>query len=286
MKLIKYFIQFLVITTLLLVFKILGLKIASFVSNKIASFFGPIFRSKNLIKSNILKALPYLNQSEIEKISREMWGNYGRILAEYVFIKDFRGPKFDNKIKIKGQNVLEKIKKDNDPVIFVSGHFNNFELMALHIEKSGINLAAIYRPLNNKFLNFIMERVRKKYVCKNQIKKGISGTRKLLRFFKKKTSIALMIDQRVSQGIKSKFFNDECFTTTIPAQFVKKFKCKIVPIYIERIHGTNFQIVIHEPINFSDNETIESITANLNNLLEKMILKNPEQWIWSHNRWK
>jgi KDO2-lipid IV(A) lauroyltransferase len=286
MKLIKYFIQFLVITTLLLVFKILGLKIASFVSNKIASFFGPIFRSKNLIKSNILKALPYLNQSEIEKISREMWGNYGRILAEYVFIKDFRGPKFDNKIKIKGQNVLEKIKKDNDPVIFVSGHFNNFELMALHIEKSGINLAAIYRPLNNKFLNFIMERVRKKYVCKNQIKKGISGTIKLLRFFKKKTSIALMIDQRVSQGIKSKFFNDECFTTTIPAQFVKKFKCKIVPIYIERIHGTNFQIVIHEPINFSDNETIESITENLNNLLEKMILKNPEQWIWSHNRWK
>ncbi|MDB9844495.1 lipid A biosynthesis acyltransferase [bacterium] len=286
MKLIKYFIQFLVITTLLLIFKILGLKISSFLSNKIASFFGPIFRSKNLIKSNILKALPYLNQSEIEKISKKMWGNYGRILAEYVFIKDFRGNKFDNKIKIKGQDVLEKIKKDNNPVIFVSGHFNNFELMALHIEKSGINLAAIYRPLNNKFLNFIMERVRKKYICKNQIKKGISGTKKLLRFFKKKTSIALMIDQRVSQGIKSKFFNDECFTTTIPAQFVKKFKCKIVPIYIERMHGTNFKIVIHEPINFSDNETIESITANLNNVLEKMILKNPEQWIWSHNRWK
>ena len=271
---------------LLLVFKILGLKIASFISNKITSLFGPIFRSKNLIKSNILKALPYLNQNEIDTISNKMWGNYGRILAEYVFIKDFRGPKFNNKIKVNGQDILEKIKKDNEPVIFVSGHFNNFELMALHIEKSGINLAAIYRPLNNKFLNFIMERVRKKYICKNQIKKGISGTKKLLAFFKKKTSIALMIDQRVSQGIRSKFFNDECFTTTIPAQFIKKFKCKIVPIYIERIHDTNFQIIIHEPIKFSDNETIESITGNLNNLLEKMILKNPEQWIWSHNRWK
>jgi len=286
MKLIKYFIQFLVIIILLLVFKILGLKIASFISNKITSLFGPIFRSKNLIKSNILKALPYLNQNEIDTISNKMWGNYGRILAEYVFIKDFRGPKFNNKIKVNGQDILEKIKKDNEPVIFVSGHFNNFELMALHIEKSGINLAAIYRPLNNKFLNFIMERVRKKYICKNQIKKGISGTKKLLAFFKKKTSIALMIDQRVSQGIRSKFFNDECFTTTIPAQFIKKFKCKIVPIYIERIHDTNFQITIHEPIKFSDNETIESITGNLNNLLEKMILKNPEQWIWSHNRWK
>ena len=95
-----------------------------------------------------------------------------------------------------------------------------------------------------------------------------------------------MIDQRVSQGIKAKFFNDECFTTTIPAQFVKKFKCKIIPVYIERIQSTNFQITIHEPIEFSGDETIESITLNLNSLLEKMILKNPEQWIWTHNRWK
>ena len=286
MKSIKYFIQFLFIITLFLIFKILGLKIASYISSKITSFFGPFFRSKELIRSNIIKALPNINQNEIETISKKMWGNYGRILAEYVFIKDFRGPKFNNKIKVNGQDVLERIKKDNEPVIFVSGHFNNFELMALHIEKSDIDLAAIYRPLNNKFLNFIMERVRKKYICKNQIKKGISGTKKLLTFFKKKTSIALMIDQRVSQGIKSNFFNYECFTTTIPAQFVKKFKCKVVPIYIERTLDTNFQLTIHEPIEYSGDETIESITVNLNSLLEKMILKNPEQWIWSHNRWK
>ena len=286
MKLIKYFIQFLIITTLFLLFKVLGLKFSSFISSKIISFFGPFFRSKNLIRSNIQKALPNINQNKIEIISKKMWGNYGRILAEYVFIKDFRGPKFNNKIKVNGQDVLERIKKDNEPVIFVSGHFNNFELMALHIEKSDIDLAAIYRPLNNKFLNFIMERVRKKYICKNQIKKGISGTKKLLTFFKKKTSIALMIDQRVSQGIKSKFFNDECFTTTIPAQFVKKFKCKVVPIYIERKHDTNFELTIHNPIEYSNDETIESITLSLNSLLEKMVMKNPEQWIWSHNRWK
>jgi KDO2-lipid IV(A) lauroyltransferase len=286
MKLIKYFIQFLIIITLLLFFKVLGLKFSSFISSKITSFFGPFFRSKNLIRSNIQKALPNISQSEVEKITKGMWGNYGKILAEYVFIKDFRGSKLNHKIKVNGQDILEKIKKDNDRVIFVSGHFNNFELMALHIEKSNINLATIYRPLNNKFLNFIMERVRKKYICKNQIEKGISGTKKLLTFFKKKTSIALMIDQRVSQGIRAKFFNDECFTTTIPAQFVKKFKCKVVPIYIERKHGTNFELTIYDPIEYSNDETIESITVSLNGLLEKMVMKNPEQWIWSHNRWK
>ena len=286
MKSIKYFIQFLIISTLFLIFKILGVNFSSYLSGKIISFIGPVFRSKDLIKSNILKALPNLSHSEVEKITKKMWNNYGRILAEYVFIKDFRTSKLEKNIQIKGQEILEEIKKNNEPVIFVSGHFNNFELMAMHIEKSGVNLAVVYRPLNNKFLNFTMEGIRKKYICKNQIKKGISGTKQLLSFFKKKTSIALMIDQRVSQGINSNFFKSEALTTTIPAQFVKKFRCKIVPIYIERVKDINFKLTIHDPIVYSDNDTIESITLDLNNLLEKLILKNPDQWIWSHNRWK
>ena len=95
-----------------------------------------------------------------------------------------------------------------------------------------------------------------------------------------------MIDQRVSEGIKSKFFGQEAFTTTIPAQFVKKFKCKVVPIYIERIKNVNFKLTVHEPIEYTNNDSIESITLHLNSILEKMILKNPDQWIWSHNRWK
>ena len=286
MKTIKYFTQFLIVFIFFLIFKLLGLKLASYISGNIVSFIGPFFRSKNIIESNILKALPYSSKSEIKKISKMMWHNYGRILAEYMFIKEFRMSKVKNNIEIIGQEKLDTIKENNESVIFVSGHFNNFELMAMHLEKSGINLAAVYRPLNNKFLNFIMEKIRKKYICKNQIKKGISGTKQLLSFFKKKTSIALMIDQRVSQGIKSNFFQHEAFTTTIPAQFVKKFKCKIVPIYIERTEGVKFKLTIHNSIEYSNTETIESITLSLNTLLEKMILKNPEQWIWSHNRWK
>tara|TARA_B100000780_G_C21116145_1_gene451591 strand:+ start:1907 stop:2767 length:861 start_codon:yes stop_codon:yes gene_type:complete len=286
MKTVKYFIQFSIILILFVIFKIAGLGLASYMSGKIISFVGPFFRSKSLIKSNILRALPDLRPNEIKNISKKMWNNYGRILAEYIFIKDFRSSKFKNNIEINGQEILDKIKKDDEPVIFISGHFNNFELMAMHIEKSGINLAVIYRPLNNKFLNFIMEKIRKKYICQNQIKKGISGTKQLLSFFKKKTSIALMIDQRVSQGIKSKFFKHDALTTTIPAQFVKKFKCKIVPIYIERTKDVNFKLTIHEPLVYSDDESIESITLDLNVILEKLILKNPTQWIWSHNRWK
>jgi Kdo2-lipid IVA lauroyltransferase/acyltransferase len=286
MRLIKYFIQFLIIITLFLLFKILGLKISSYISNKLISIVGPFFRSKDLIKTNILKAFPNLNDKEIAKISNKMWGNYGRILAEYIFIKNFRNSYLKNNIQIEGQEILDKIKASNETVIFVSGHFNNFELMAMCIEKSGINLAAVYRPLNNRFLNYIMEKIRKKYICRKQIKKGISGTKKLLSYFKSGSSIALMIDQRVSQGIKTDLFGQTAFTTTIPAQFVKKFKCKVVPVYIERVDEIYFKLKIHKPLIYSNDETIDSITQNLNFILEKMILQNPSQWIWSHNRWK
>ncbi|MDA7704493.1 lysophospholipid acyltransferase family protein [Candidatus Pelagibacter sp.] len=286
MKTIKYFFQFLLILFFFLIYKTLGAKISSNISYQIFKLLGPFFRPREIIEANINRAFPSLNRQYINKIIDDMWGNYGRILSEYVYMKDFRLSDLSNNIEIKGLEILESIKKENEPVIFVSGHFNNFELMAMQIEKSGINLAAIYRPLNNYFLNGIMEKIRKKYICKNQIKKGMSGTRQLLSFFKKKTSIALMIDQRVSQGIKSNFFNKPAFTTTIPAQFVKKFNCKIVPIYIERKKNINFKLTILEPLQYAPDETIETITLSLNAILEKMIVKNPSQWIWSHNRWK
>ena len=283
----KYFLQYLFIIFLFSIYKILGLKYSSNLSGIIFSIFGPLFRSSKLCHSNISKAFPKLSFKERNKILKKMWFNYGAILAEYMFIKDYRNDfKFSQKIKSKNQSVLENIKKNNKPVIFVSGHFNNFELMAMYIEKFGIDLAAIYRPLNNKFLNPIMEDIRKKYICKNQIKKGISGTKEILKFFKNDTSIALMIDQRVSEGIKCKFFNEEALTTTIPAQFVKKFEAEIVPIYIERINKDNFKLKIYDPLRFSKNDSIELITLRLNKILEEMILKNPDQWIWTHNRWK
>ena len=286
MKLIKYFFQFIIIFFLFIIFKILGLKNSSNFASLLSKKIGPFFRSKELISKNILKAFPNISKDDLNHVATNMWGNYGRILAEYVFLKNFRKTTPTINLKVVGQEILDEIRKNKKPVIFISGHFNNFELMAMHIEKSGINLATIYRPLNNPFLNALMENIRKKYICKNQIKKGFAGSRQLLSFFKNSYSIALMIDQRVSQGIKSKFFNNEAYTTTIPAQLVKKFNCKIVPIYIERIGDVNFTLTINNSIEYSDEHSIKDITLDLNQRIEKMILNRPEQWIWSHNRWK
>ena len=158
--------------------------------------------------------------------------------------------------------------------------------MAMAIEKAGINLSAIYRPLNNKMVNSIMEPLRRKYICKKQIKKGLNGVREALKYFKQGISIAIMIDQRVSEGERMNFFNYPAHTTTIPAQFVKKFGCKIQPVHIERYDKINFKISFDEQITMDDNADDTFISLKLNQWLEEKIRKNPSQWIWSHDRWK
>ena len=280
-----YLIEFILIKLFFFILIIIGYKNGSNLGDFIGRLFGPLFRSKKLIENN-LEQSGIVDKKNYSKIIRKIYGNYGRILAEYPFLKAFRNNKLNKFIEIDGLENLNKIKREKRRAVFISGHFNNFELMALQIEKAGINLCAIYRPLNNVFLNKTMEEIRENFICKNQIKKGRSGTRQIIENIKKGNSVALMIDQRVREGIKINFFGKPASTTTIPAQLIKKYKCDLVPIYIERRKNNYFKMFVSEPIKIGNNKSIKEITEHLNKILEKMILKNVDQWIWTHDRWK
>ena len=285
MRKVLYLIEFILIKLFFFILVIIGYRNGSNLGYVIGQLFGPLFRSKKLIEKNLDES-GILHKSKYKQVISKVYGNYGRILSEYPFLKEFRNNKLSKFIEIDGIRNLEKIKKERKKVVFISGHFNNFELMALQLEKAGINLCAIYRPLNNIFLNKTMEEIRKNFICKNQIKKGRSGTRQIIENLKKGNSVALMIDQRVREGIKTNFFGKPASTTTIPAQLIKKYKCDLVPIYIERKRNFYFKMYISEPIKISNNKSVIEITEHLNKILEKMIVKNIDQWIWTHDRWK
>jgi KDO2-lipid IV(A) lauroyltransferase len=291
MKAIKYFFEFIIIISLFSIFKLIGLKNASNLGGILGEFIGPLFRSKQTIEQNIKIGLGQLDKKKESKIINGMWENIGRTFAEYVFLKDFRFNKnsFDH-MKINGINYLDEIKKNSEVAIFYSAHLANFELMAMELNKFGIKCAAIYRPLNNFFLNPLMEYIRMKYICPNQIPKGRMGMRKIINKVKNGYSVALMVDQRVSEGPRTLFFDKPAHTTTIPAQLALRYNCKLVPISLERKEGPNFEMTIHEPYKIQktgDNgRDTKNITLKINQEIEKMILKNPKQWIWSHNRWK
>ena len=285
MKKLNHLIQFILINILFILFKIIGYKASSNLGFIIGKSLGPIFRSKLLIIENLRKA-KIKNDNSYNKIASNVLGNYGRIFAEYVHLKKFKDNKLNKYISVDGYEHLARIKKDKKKVVFISGHFNNFELMAMQIEKAGIDLAAIYRPLNNPFLNKTMEKIRVRDICKKQIKKGRAGTREIIKNLTKGTSIAIMIDQRVREGQKIPFFKSVATTTTIPAQLFKKYDCEIVPIYIERTKRNYIKMYVSKPIKINKKKTVAEISLVLNEILEKMILKNVVHWIWTHNRWK
>ena len=275
--------QYVLIIFLFILFRIIGFKASSNFGFFIGKYLGPLFRSKLSIINNLKKA--QIN-GNYKQIATNVLGNYGRIFAEYVHLKNFKNDKLNNHISIEGREYLEKIKNNKKSVVFISGHFNNFELMAMQIDKAEVDCAAIYRPLNNPYLNKIMEKIRKRDICKKQIKKGRSGTREIIKLLKKGTSIALMVDQRVREGEKALFFKHLATSTTIPAQLIKKYNCDLVPIYIERKNKFDFKMYVSKPIKINKNKSSGEITLFINKILEKMIIKNVDQWIWTHDRWR
>ncbi len=284
MKIISYFLQSLLIYLFFCIGRILGLKISRSLFSFLFVCVGPIFKSKKIIESNLNIFSKEISNINKKKIQNNMWKNYGKTFIEYIFLSYFK--KRNSHIKIENDDIFIKIKKSNKPVIFVSGHFANYELMSMEITKRNISLATIYRPLNNIFLNPFMEILRRRYVCSNQIKKGINGVRQAIEFLNKKHSIALMIDQRVSEGEKIHFFDKLALTTTLPAQLSIKYNLEIIPVYIERLQDEKFLIEFQKPLQPNNFENKIDLTCELNKILEKMIIRNPGQWIWTHNRWK
>ena len=283
-KTFKYFLQSIFIYLFFLMGRLLGLKISRKLFASLFSLVGPFFKSKTIVKKNLNILSQTVSDLNEKKIIKNMWENYGKTFIEYIFLDFFRNN--NSHMHIINSEILTEVLRENKPVIFVSGHFANFELMSMEITKKNISLATIYRPLNNFFLNPLMEYLRKKYVCSNQIKKGVNGVREAVEYIKNNYSIALMVDQRVSEGEKINFFGKPALTTTLPAKLSLKYRLDIIPVYIQRERNNNFKIKFKKKIKPDSYKNDLEITQEVNNVLEQMIIENPDQWIWSHNRWK
>ena len=291
MKIIRYFLEFILVIFFFLVFKIIGLKLSSDLGEIIGKYFGPLFRKRTIAKKNILIAFPDLNENSINEMIDRMWKNIGRIFGEYIHINKFSI--IDNskkKIVFTNRNDAEILKKNNKPIVFFSGHFANFELMAKCLQELGFNIGAIYRPLNNIFLNPIMEFIRKKYICPIQIEKGSNGTKKLIKHISNNNPLALMVDQRLSSSIRVPFFDQPATTTITPAQLAIKYDALLVPVFLKRLEKTNFEFFIEEPLITNQtndyDKDIFNITQIMNIKIEEFIKRDPAHWLWSHDRWK
>ena len=283
-KFFKYFFQAIIVYLFFIIGKLVGLSLSRIIFSTIFKLVAPAFKSKKIIDKNLSIFASEVPNIDKNQIISEMWKNYGMTFIEYMFLNTFR--KNSSHIEIKGDENLNVAISKKKPLIFVSGHFANFELMSMEITKRNIKLATIYRPLNNIFLNPFMEILRKKFICKNQIKKGLNGVRDAIEYIKNDFSIALMIDQRVSEGEKINFYKKPALTTTLPAQLALKYKLSIIPVFIQRKSNSKFVLEFQNEIKSEDFHDKLELTQKLNEVLEKMVVRNPSQWIWTHDRWK
>ena len=291
MKIIRYFLEFILVIFFFSIFKIIGLKLSSKLGEIIGRYFGPLFRKKAIAKKNILIAFPNINETSIDQIIDDMWRNIGSIFGEYIHINKFNIlDEEKNKIVFTNKNNLQILKNNKKPIVFFSGHFANFELMAKCLRELEFNIGAIYRPLNNIFLNPIMEFIRKKYICSIQIEKGSAGTKKLIKHISANNPLALMIDQRLSSSIRVPFFNQPATTTTTPAQLSIKYDALLVPVFLKRLKKTKYEFFIEEPLVVKKTNNYEkdifNITEIMNKKIEEFIKVDPANWLWSHDRWK
>jgi len=287
MKSLKYFIEYIFVRIFYISFRILGFKISSFITGKIFRIYGFFSKRTPVAIDNIGKVIKGINDKEKERIIFKMWENFGRVIGEYPSLDKIRV--IDNKkVKIINiRNLLNPLKK-NKNCLFFSAHLGNWELTSHALTENGFKINFIYRAPNNKYVDNLLRRIRFSYGV-GLIKKGPEGARDCIKVLTKNGgNIGMLIDQKMNDGISTRFFNKDVMTASAIAKFALKFRCPIIPAFCIREFGTNFRIEYLEPITYKKIKSLsseEKIMNYLNKIVEKWIKKYPDQWIWIHNRW-
>ena len=285
-KTIRYLFEAILGLKLLILSKILGLKLSTKTFSWFFSNLGPKLKISNQAKDNLCLAFPGIKEAEIESIIFKMWENIGMVAAEFFHLKKISEEK-NNRISVSGEEHIKKY--ENNGVIFVSGHFANWEIIPLILRNYRSKVGGIYRHSNNFFVNSWVVKQRYNNTTPIQIRKGSSGAREMLSLLKENGAVAMLVDQKLSSGVKVNFFGSEAMTSDGAATLAIKYNYPVVPINVERTQGSNFNVRFYPEIKInktSDKQNdIRIFTSEINKFLEECITSKPESWFWLHNRW-
>ncbi len=268
-------------------FKLLGLERASKFGGWLLRTIGPHVGVTRRARKNIERAMPDLTSAQVDQIIRDMWENVGRTIGEYAHLDKFADPAHRSRVTVKGLDLVEGLRDRGG--MLVSGHFANWELLALELKLGGFEGGAVYRHANNPTIDQWIVKLRSRAIFPVQIPKGPKGARDVIRIVRNKGFICMLADQKMNDGIEAKFFGMKAMTPATPGAMATRYGTPVVPVTIRRTTGCNFVQEIHEPIyadpNADTHEETARITQALNDFLEAEIRANPAQWLWMHNRW-
>ena len=287
MKKIKYLFQYIIFLFFYTVANLLPINLVSYCGGFIFKVCGPFTKSHKIAISNYQKIFSHHKNNKIKSVIDKSWENLGKTITELLILKKLLNKK-NAKIKIRGKDNLNQILKKNEKVIFFSIHQANWEILVPIINKLGFNVGAIYRHINNPYINNSILNIRKK-TLKNKLSfftpKGKESAREVINAIKKNNSLVLLVDQKDNAGVNVNFFNIKVKTQVGFLKIAKKHKIRLIPVQIVRKNNNNFLISFNKPINLFKNKISETAAMqSINNIIEKWIKSNPSQWLWQHNR--
>ncbi|MFH1804986.1 MAG: lipid A biosynthesis lauroyl acyltransferase [Pseudomonadota bacterium] len=267
-------------------FRALPLDAASGLGGAMARMIGPRLGQSKKARNNLIRAFPEKSTAEIEIIIRDMWENLGRGAAEIPHVRNIACP--GPHLEIVGLEHGMALKEDGKPGIFFTGHLANWEISMLIARILDLPMMAVYRAPDNPWVDQLFVKARKAFKGE-MVPKGAPGARKMTAFLRKGGHVAMLVDQKMSNGIAVPFFGRDAMTAPALAQFAIKYDCPVVPVRVERIKGTQFRMTIEPPLVLpqTDNrhDDILTIMTMVNQRLENWIRERPAQWLWLHKRW-
>ena len=271
-------------------FRLIGVDAASAIAGGFMGALGPRLRSlSKRAEDNLAKAFPEWSEAEIKHTTKEVWTNLGRTAAEFAHLDKLRPFEKRGRVRVLGEERLRAIAAGDKPVILVSGHFANWEVMPTLFHHAKLRYSFVYRAANNPLVDELIIKKRAAVMTHYQIPKGKRGGRALIETLKAGRSLAMLVDQKLNDGIEAPFMGRPAMTAPAAARLALKFNLPVVPVSIERKDGAHFHVTICEPIDFepegANSEDVLALTTLINGELEKQIRARPGQWLWLHRRW-
>jgi len=267
---------------------VLPLDLASAAGGAIARIIGPHLAVTRRAQRNLDIALPHLSAAERRRIIREMWDNLGRTTAEYAHLSRLRCFAPGTRVEVVGTQHVDRAVARGRPLIFFSGHLGNWEVASVAVVQYGVELAQIYRAANNPGVEAMLRQLRKSLGVE-PIRKGAAGARRIVAALRQGKNLAMLVDQKMNDGIAVPFFDREAMTAPALAELALRYDCAVLPARVDRLRGARFRFTIFPALDFErsgdQRADIRQAMIAVNRCLEEWIRERPEQWLWLHRRW-
>lgn len=284
----RYFLEYVFFISMINVLKIFSIDRSANICSFIAKKIGPYLSVSDVARNNLKKI--YGDKIDIEKTIDDLWDNYGRYIGEFPFINSMSNDEINKRVKITGLEHVEKFQKNNQPFIMFLGHMANWDFMIRQINQIYPKFGIVYRKANNEYVDksIFKERADDENII--MIPKGNSGVKDLIRSIKSGAAIAMLIDQKMNDGIEVPFFDQPAMTAPAIAKLSMQYNYPIIPCQLIRLEGSNFEIRLHPELKYKKtkdkSKDCYNIMLDINKKLESWVREKPGQWFWFHNRWK